>query len=1283
MASSSSNILEQWRDSRTGAWAGRGFHFQHLFVVYLLVRQWSGIDPAGAVTPEGLEDCVIELPEREIWIQLKSRKSGSFSEGELEGIFQSLEAKASSLDDGKLRELRIVHEQSGDQGEIKPVETLYDSSARASIGIRSLSEAIIELLARQLKVASIIAEGIAHEIYVLVAETSEQNADVAFPDRRRLSVNDIERRIFDRLTAEDPTAIQAALASGSLKPIDFVTPVEEPNFYLGVKVRPGHLAAGLVAERPDEIASAVDILLKHRNVLLSGPSGAGKSASMWLIARELESEFRWFETGAAANIDDAGDIVRFVMARRPTASSPIAIVFDDVGKSGADMWDVLVREFRGTPHVYLLGAIRQEDVSMITGRAETEFIPVRLQETLAEFVWEKLSRTGDTQWTHWREPFEQSEGLMLEYTHLLTQGRRLVDVIEEQVQLRETEGRVDELAIIRTSSVLCALGGEIRTSALFVLLDIPAERARPALRRLIDEHLVREDRPGVLGGLHQLRSATLRDASHDEAAYLKEKSLWEGLPATTSDTLPHVVQALLSDEEADRPAVLQHLADLLASSDDPDIWVSVLTGLGLATLVLRADALIASLEQNGVQRAQWNLAAMFSDPELELPALTGQETWSSMREAVLSFRAQPGEDLRTACLTMMSGQPEISLEGDPIAANRLLSCLAPLGGGAPVPLAIRNEFAASADHSVEDIAALLGTARYIDADLCNELVEEYGGEQALLSRYASSKPWLDSPAIEDNEHGRTVRANLYLVREDPERDLNERVCRICETLIALSPRSEAAASQPVTPDGDPIEIEGMALHAKNMPRRNLPAKTRVAWNVAFTQIFLARAAQDSLTYYVGEMSELTKYTEKLFRKFSERWIKGSSIANRDVLANEVKELCASISALAYAAPGKPSHLMTDPADNTRSDDTLGGLLTGVLGNLIRKMCQMPAATGGKAIATFTGGLSAQAVEHKNSEIWRVVDTPPIAGLSALAERLLQVSHILHEMAYDPEPATINSIVRAAKKGRMGKAVLAAGTLCHRNAERRLQERLAAIETAATERGWSVRCYTRPVENLDSIYWPPLDIAVVVEVSDFEIDSAALLDCLDIASDQLGRDFRFRVVPSLNGMLIPALAMQVTTMGPVPDFNFSTAWDGVIDQPTAPSEGADAFDRAVNACNELSSLFSCRDPNALLAEETVLRDGAITSFDQARLVISWFAEQNSDEFAFAAQFLDDCWQRVSDEAEAASRGTAVSQPLWREAFDLLNGQENEWSGQLSGLRILLRQAEAQLDSQTTK
>ena len=47
------------------------------------------------------------------------------------------------------------------------------------------------------------------------------------------------------LSAIDIDALNRAITDGVCEPVDFVTPLPDPNFYLGINVEPGHIAAGL------------------------------------------------------------------------------------------------------------------------------------------------------------------------------------------------------------------------------------------------------------------------------------------------------------------------------------------------------------------------------------------------------------------------------------------------------------------------------------------------------------------------------------------------------------------------------------------------------------------------------------------------------------------------------------------------------------------------------------------------------------------------------------------------------------------------------------------------------------------------------------------------------------------------------------------------------------------------------------------------------------------------------------------------------------------------------
>ena len=998
---------------------------------------------------------------------------------------------------------------------------------------------------------------------------------------------------------------------------------------------------------------------------------------MWLCTHVLAGEFRWYQITTLAASADADAVIRFVRARHPTEDSPIGLAFDDVGSANIDLWDVLVRELRGMPSVYFLGSVRQEDVALIANQSDTEFVAVGLDEKLAETVWEKLRAGKQTSWEHWREPFEQSEGLMLEYVHVLTQGRRLAAVIDEQVRQRQQEGRHDELAIIRSTAVLCARDGEVLASKLFDLLDIKPDEASRALSRLIDEHLVKESRPGVLGGLHMLRSQALSRASHDEAAFLTKDTLWQSLPAVTNETLPRVVQSIVAEaREEDEATALRNLAAMVGSSSDVETWVAILTGLGLATLERRVISFMTTLEQHGVQRAQWSLASMFGDPDIDIPELSEFEQWQSLRNAVLAFRALPKDDLRPACLEQLPEGSVVPSCQNLQQANKLLSCLAPICGGEPMRLTISPDFVGDGQHDIRQVAALLSTAYLIGPDVAENLVQAFGGERVLFGWFRSQTPWVTTPAVDPNgTHGRTIRSDWYYVAEQEQPDPHESVCNICETLIALSPESEAAASDAVNPQGQPIAIGDHRPWSKNMPRRNIPAKTRVAWNVAFRQILLARSASDSLTDYTRQMAELVRRTEKVFRSFTEKWIKGKNISNADALADEINEIVEAVNALAYATPEKTTTEMTTPAQGAGNDDSLGALLTGVLGNLVRRMNHITDEGGAKGVATFAGSLAAQALEHEQSAIWRTSSEPPLRELGALRERLGDLACILHEMAHDDDLSSIQGIVKVARKGSLGKAIHAAARRCRTLAAQRFHKRLQALETALKDKGWNARCWSRPIDEADSVHWPAQEVALLVEITDFETDAGYIEDSLAMGQHHLGSDWRFRVVPVINGHVLPALALLPSSHVPLPDQDFAKEWQEHIDRPFLFSQIVDRFDRALAACIQLSVILACRDPENLHPEENKVLSESLESFESNRDLVAEAAERTgSEHLAWACNYLIETWDQVVAEFEAAKAGQPVDQPLCMNAHLALAGQASEQSTELAAARILILQAE---------
>ncbi|MEP2761227.1 MAG: hypothetical protein ABJP66_19395, partial [Hyphomicrobiales bacterium] len=1136
------------------------------------------------------------------------------------------------------------------------------------------------ILREELDVADIIAQALLSDICTLVSNVSEENASRSYDNRRRISVSEIELRIFELLEAQDPSAIDDAFRSGIIEPVDFHTPIDEPGFYQGVKTKAGHISAGLAFARDAETEALVAAMAERRCAIISGPSGAGKSALLWLTAYALAGRYRWYQITSLANANDTDRIKSFIRARRPTARAPIAIAFDDLSSANSGLWNVLVQEFRGTAGVCLLGAIRNEDRRLIANQSDTAFSEIGLGESLAEGIWTKLTEEGKTHWAHWREPFELSEGLLLEYVHLLTRGRRLEAVIAEQVALRQNEGRVDELAIIRASSVLCAKQGEVEAATLMKGLGLEPAAASLALGRLIDEHLVREARPGVLGGLHALRSEALARASHDGVLFIAEASLWHAFAALTDQTKPHVIRAIFSDPDIQVSDALSHMADMLAENNGADGWASILTGLGLATIDLAADQLVAALKEAGVPRAFWSLAAMFTVAETDLDAFKGTEGLKTLSAAIAAFRKTHKDDLRAKCLDLLPESVSVPKCSGVEQTNRFFASLLPIAGGAPPPLDLDVDFPTPEDEAdIKLLAPMLHTAYEVRPDLAQKTVEKLGGEQRLLDWFLHQRPWVTTPQImPDGENGRTVRADLIFVSDDELGNMNDAMVEVCETLIALSPASDAAACEIVSPMGKPLEMGGYRMWSKDMPRQNLPAKSRVAWNVAFRQLFQTRAAPISLTDYAEQMSGLVRQTEKLFRSFSEKWIKGKRITNAENLAEQVNHVVRQVNQLAYASTAAPGSYMTGPGQSADVGDQLGSLIAGVLENLIRRMGQVSADERPKTLATFAGGLADQAHKQAGSNIWRMIRKPPLQELQSLEQRLQDVCFILHEMAYDQSDQAIRALIAPAKKAAMNNAVRTVARSCSSQAESRFRDRLKNLEQALLDRGWSAKCWVRSERERDSIYWPAAEVAILIEVDDLELHAAYLDDGFSLAAEQLNSDWKYRVVPIINGVVASDLAMTPSTATPLPDISFGEKWANVIPCPFLVSTLSKAFEAAYAACVRISALINSRDFTALHPDEDEVFSAEIRSFEANRSVLAAAAEASGDSYVSEAwDILGQLWNEVIGEYELVKDGGRVENPVCEDPFSAFAGDTSERVSLVGVVKMLLQQTECRM------
>lgn len=124
---------EAWQESRSGAWAARGFHYQHLVSALILVRQWARLAPAGHLVPEGLEDCVVETSAGQVWIQTKSRAVGPFRTAEIRGLFDAMDAKKARIPGLSDIQTALVLEQPDSAGDAISLDGLFDAPSEKVI----------------------------------------------------------------------------------------------------------------------------------------------------------------------------------------------------------------------------------------------------------------------------------------------------------------------------------------------------------------------------------------------------------------------------------------------------------------------------------------------------------------------------------------------------------------------------------------------------------------------------------------------------------------------------------------------------------------------------------------------------------------------------------------------------------------------------------------------------------------------------------------------------------------------------------------------------------------------------------------------------------------------------------------------------------------------------------------------------------------------------------------------------------------------------------------------
>ena len=693
--------------SRAGSNAGRGFRYQDAVSAWLAVEIWAGRRAPAILIPEGGDD--VELRgEETTFIQVKSRREhlGDYSDGAAAGHIKDLWSRSLATSPQPER-MQLVLErnviglaplqaQPASQTIEEPIaRNLVEFSAfddllpKTSILVStSPQELSISVIADRLDCSPIVAQMCFAELLVRVGALADANGRLAPANYRGLSISDIEASIRDVLSAVDVASIERAIQEGVCEPVDFLTPLNDLNFYLGVDVEPGHIAAGLVSERPKSRFALVQGVEERRAALIIGPSGAGKSALMWEAANALRHTVRWFQI-RRLDVTDIPAIRQLIRAFRASEGSPVGFVMDDVGRNGPESWGALLKEAMSVPGVVMLGSAREEDVSLIAERARAAEVRADPDDELAERLWQELRDAGKTNWAGWREPWKLSDGLLLEYVHILTRGRRVRELLSDQVAARISDpARSLELDVLRSGAWAGSANAEIDASRLARTLSVSEADLSRALQRLIQEHMVRSPAPGTLAGLHQLRSEELLRLTHQTPLPTLDTSFERTVASVPGTDLEPLVADALSMRRLPVSAVLNSLIIRLEHEPDARALASALRGLGAGRVSAGVDEWLETSEARALPRTQVGTAAMFGIASIDLGSLDIIPEVQAAADRLSRIKGSPEGDPRRLLMERMASSILSSLieMADLASLDEILGALV----GVPLSAAVRS-----------------------------------------------------------------------------------------------------------------------------------------------------------------------------------------------------------------------------------------------------------------------------------------------------------------------------------------------------------------------------------------------------------------------------------------------------------------------------------------------------------------------------------------------------------------------------------------------------------------
>lgn len=341
-------------------------------------------------------------------------------------------------------------------------------------------------------------------------------------NRNTVTHFDIVKLFLEIKDGHSKATTNSAVTNNYINEVDFTNKGENSfDYFEGKAAQPYHIAAGLPARRKNWEKTISDSLSDSDVTIIRSSSGQGKSTLAWQIGLNFSYTCSIYQLNVCRNWEEANSIADFLDTRLYIGQEPIVII--DGLNSLTEKWGLVIEKVSHKGIRFLVTA-RQEDWFRYGGdmsRIKVNIVDINLSIDEAKSIFEQFEKT---QKLHegiiaWQPAYEQvrENGLLIEYTFLLTRGEMIRDRLASQLKtLNEIPGSIAKFEILRLVALANCLNLQVSTKALLkhIADTVGFDKDRgETLAELENEYFLSFDR-NYIEGLHPVRSTHLTELLH-------------------------------------------------------------------------------------------------------------------------------------------------------------------------------------------------------------------------------------------------------------------------------------------------------------------------------------------------------------------------------------------------------------------------------------------------------------------------------------------------------------------------------------------------------------------------------------------------------------------------------------------------------------------------------------------------------------------------------------------------------------------------------------------------